>query len=67
MKSKSNRGRPKLDETKYKGQIIQVRINPHEAKAIHIYCEENNYSISKLLRYGINEVLKKNNNKIKET
>lgn len=59
MKSKSNRGRPKLEETKYKGQIIQVRINPHEARAIHTYCDENNCSVSQLLRNGIDEVLKR--------
>lgn len=61
MKEQQKRGRPKIDSLQYKGKIIKVRINPLEERAILSYCEENNYSISKLLRYGINEVLKKNN------
>lgn len=59
MKEQQKRGRPKIDSSQYRGKIIKVRINPLEERAIHSYCEENNFSVSQLLRNGIDEVLKR--------
>lgn len=57
MKSKTNRGRPRLDETLYKGQIIQVRMTSTETHQILDHCKRENISISTLLRNSIKQII----------
>ena len=58
MEVKSKRGRPKLDQSSYKGHVIRVRVNPKEAKVIEEFCKRNNLTLSNLIRKGINQLLR---------
>jgi dephospho-CoA kinase len=57
MKELQRRGRPKLDKESAKSQIIQVRMTFKETKIIEDYCEQNNFTISNLLRESLSRLI----------